>query len=324
MNAAPLDRIDPFPERLEPMYAIVATTLPRDAERWAFEYKWDGIRAMLYHRDRVTLMSRNRIDITHQYPELEALAAQLDEPTVLDGEIVAIDADGRPNFSLLQQRMHVASRRIALSRMRQVFVTYMIFDVLYHGTKLLLGLPYHERRARLEAFELEGTNWRTPPAYQGIGHDVLEAARGAGMEGIVAKQLQSPYRPGQRSGEWLKIKVRARQEFVVGGWTPLRGQPGGTLGAMLVGYYRDNKLHYAGSVGTGLTDQDRRQLKRLFESHRVEKSPFVEPTPRMARFTEPRYVAEVEFSDWTPGGSLRQPSYKGLRFDKDPRQVVRE
>ncbi len=316
---------DPFPTRIDPMFAVLADKLPARSQQWAFEYKWDGVRAILYHQSgQVRLLSRNAINMTHQYPELEALGTQLQHPTILDGEIVAIDASGRPSFSLLQRRMHVADRRTAMTRTKQVFVMYMIFDVLYHGSTLLLNTPYRDRREQLEAMALEGANWRVPPSYPQHGRDVLQAARNMGLEGIIAKQQHSPYLPGQRSDLWLKIKIRPRQEFVIGGWTPLRGQAGGTLGAMLLGYYEDDALRYAGNVGTGFSEQDRRTLKRLLEAHGLEQSPFTDPVPRTARFVEPRFVAEIEFSEWTPAGSLRQPSFKGLRLDKDPRKVVRE
>ena len=191
----------PLPERLAPMMATLADALPADDDRWAYEMKWDGVRAVV-HVDggRPTAWSRNDIDITDTYPELRAMAESLGATqAVLDGELVALDPSGRPSFELLQPRMHVSGaariRRLTVS----VPVTYFIFDVLHLDGRSTLSTPYRERRALLEDLDLAGPSWRTPPAWFGGGHAVLAAAREQHLEGVVAKQAESPYQPGARA-----------------------------------------------------------------------------------------------------------------------------
>ena len=319
---------EPMPEHLSPMLSRLGG-LPREDAGWAYEVKWDGVRAIAYSEPgRLRLEARSLSDITERYPELARLGRALgSHRAVLDGEIVNFDETGRPSFEALQQRINSsppAARRLAGS----VPVTYVIFDLLWLDGHSLLELPYRDRRERLAALALEGERWRTPGQLLGSGRDVLEASRVGGLEGIVAKRLDSRYRPGQREGSWLKIKNTARQEFVVGGWTAGAGRRAGAIGALLLGTYEDGSaLRYVGKVGSGLSESDRERLEVLLAPLARESSPFAPgklKPPRGGTFTQPRLVVEVEFREWTRDGALRAPVFKGLRDDKPPRTVVRE
>jgi bifunctional non-homologous end joining protein LigD len=204
----------------------------------------------------------------------------------------------------------------------------MIFDLLWLDGHSLMGLPYTERRARLAELELEGPRWRTPEYVAGRGADMLAATEAQGLEGIVAKRLDAPYEPGRRSPCWVKVKNVDRQEVVVGGWMPGEGRRRDRIGALLVGVREDGHLRYAGKVGTGFTEAELDRLRDLLGPLERDRSPFDAPVqatpPRGAVWVEPRHVAEVEFREWTQGGQLRAPSYKGLRDDKAPADVVRE
>jgi bifunctional non-homologous end joining protein LigD len=326
----PAEGREPMPERLEPMKATLAK-LPRDEESWAFEIKWDGVRAIAYcETGQLRLESRNLRDITAQYPEVRRLLEELGgREMVLDGELVAFEAEGRPSFQRLQTRMHVASEAEVRRRMGEVPVTYVIFDLLYLDGRLLLERPYEERREELEKLGLDGPSWQTPAYHRGDGSKLLAASKERGLEGIIAKRLGSRYLPGRRSREWLKVKNVRGQEVVIGGWLPGKGRREGELGALLVGYHeRDGKqrrLRYAGKVGTGFDASDLKLLRERLEPLRREDSPFEGRQPQKdSIFVEPKLVAEVEFSEWTSAGTLRHPSYKGLRDDKPANDVVRE
>jgi bifunctional non-homologous end joining protein LigD len=318
-----------MPERLAPMFAV-AGALPADDGRWAYEIKWDGVRAIVYSQPgSLEVQSRNLNDITDQYPELGRLNRALSSHrAVLDGEIVAFDAANRPSFAALQQRMQVKSRAQASRLAKGTPVTYVIFDLLWLDGHSLMGLPYLERRERLSAMRLTGESWQTPEHIIGGGQAVLDASAEQGLEGIVAKRLDSTYQPGRRAASWVKVKNVGRQEFVIGGWMPGKGRRQERIGALLVGVYEDGgALRYAGRVGTGFTEQELDRLARLLSPLVRATSPFTAggaAPPRGAVFCEPRLIAEIEFSEWTRSGSLRQPSYKGLREDKSPAEVVRE
>ncbi|HEY3238951.1 MAG TPA: non-homologous end-joining DNA ligase, partial [Acidimicrobiia bacterium] len=315
--------------------ATLADSLPKDESAYGFEVKWDGIRALAYvSGGRIRLEARSGRDVSHRYPEVRELGRRLGTTqVVLDGEIVALDANGRPSFERLQRRMHVESES-AIRRLRQdVPVAYAIFDVLWLEGHSTMALPYEERRRLLDDLALNGPNWQTPPYHRGEGSTLLEATRAGGLEGVVAKRLDSTYEPGVRTRHWLKVKNHCSQEFVIGGWLPGEGARA-RLGALLVGYHdpgdRDGPEHgarlvYAGKVGTGFTDAELTRLLRLLEERQRPDSPF-DPPPRVkgARWVEPDLVAEVEFTEWTAAGILRHPSYKGLRDDREPEEVVRE
>ncbi|MHB8531827.1 MAG: DNA ligase D, partial [Solirubrobacteraceae bacterium] len=291
--------------------------------------KWDGVRAIAYSTPgELRLESRNLNDISDSYPELARLGRALgSRSAVLDGEIVAFDADARPSFGRLQQRMHVGSRAQARRLAKQTPVTYMIFDVLWLDGHSLMGLAYSERRSRLSELELSGASWQTPEHVVGNGAALLQASAEQRLEGIVAKRLDSIYEPGLRPRSWLKLKTTGRQEFVLGGWLPGKGKRASTIGALLLGVYEPGAgLRYVGRVGTGFSERDLQRLQELLAPLERGDSPFTagERPPREARFVAPKLVAEVEFAEWTQGGSLRAPSYQGLREDKEASEVVRE
>ena len=319
---------EPMPQHLQPMLAR-AGELPREDGGWAYEIKWDGVRAIAYSQPgELRLQSRNLKDITAQYPELARLSRALgSRRAVLDGEIVALDEQGRPSFESLQRRMHVSSPSQVKRLVKSTPVTYMLFDLLWLGGHSLMGLPYRERRERLAELRLSGEHFSTPDYFSGNGAQLFEASAEQGLEGIVAKRLEGSYVPGRRATGWLKIKNVGRQEFVIGGWLPGEGRRTRRIGALLVGVHdRSGALRYAGRVGTGLTERELDRLAAKLRPLERPSSPFTAggPPPRGAIFCEPRLVAEIEFREWTRGGSLRAPSYKGLREDKPAAAVVRE
>jgi len=315
-----------MPEHVVPMFARLSA-LPRDDDRFGYEVKWDGVRGIAYVRDgRLRLESRNLKEVTIRYPEIGPMADALaGHAAVLDGEVVAFDEQGRPSFERLQHRMHLTGSAAIARLARQTPVIYMVFDLLWLDGALLMGEPYVERRERLEALALEGPAWRTPGYHSGDGASLLEASRRQGLEGIVAKRLDSTYEPGRRGGSWLKVKNSRRQELVIGGWVPGEGRRRDRIGALLVGFYEGDELRWAGKVGTGFDDRELERLGRLLASRERSTSPFSGRQPeRAARFVEPDLVAEVEFTEWTDRDMLRHSSYKGLRDDNRALDVVLE
>ena len=318
---------EPMPERIVPMLAKVASALPSPDRGWAYEFKWDGARAVVFSEPgSVRVVSRTQEDITRRYPELRGLAGALGpQEAVLDGEIVALAADKVPRFEQLQQRIGLTSEADIRRKMKEVPVHFFAYDLLYLDGRSLMALPYLERRKRLQALGLSGPAWQTPENQVGHGAAMLEASRTAGLEGIVAKRVDSPYEEGRRSQNWLKIKNRHRQELVIGGWMEGEGKREGFPGALLVGYWDSDRFTYAGRVGTGFTDATLARLAGLLAPLERGESPFsTGHPPSGAHFVEPRLVGEFEFAEWTRGGQVRAGAYKGLREDKDPREVVRE
>ncbi len=328
---------EPMPEKVAPMLAKLSR-LPSDDEGWGYEIKWDGVRVLLYcEGGRIRLTNRNQRDVTTQYLELRELGRALgSREAVLDGEVVALNDQGKPDFGLLQHRMHVGSESAVRRLMKTIPVVYMIFDLLYLDGRLTMPIPYSERRRRLVELELAGPHWQTPAHHDGEGAALLEASRAQELEGIVAKRLESVYEPGKRSGAWRKVKNVLEQEFVIGGWLPGQGARLKTIGSLAVGYYdslpektkrgkASQRLIYAGNVGTGFKEDDLRRLTELLQPLRIKHSPFQgRQPPKQTIFVEPRLVAEVEFREWTRTRTLRAPSFKGLRDDKDPSEVVME
>ena len=316
----------PAPVGLRPMLATIAETLPTGAG-WAYEMKWDGVRALaVVERDAVRLLSRNGNDVTVAYPELQHLSDQLGSVGVmLDGEIVAADDAGRASFQRLQSRMHLRDRAAIEQIAREVPVAYMIFDVIWLDGHLVTASPYGQRRELLDALDLRGTSWQTPPAGDDAA-DSFRISRELGFEGVVAKRLDSRYEAGRRSSAWRKVKHQLRQEFVVGGWVTGAGSRAGRIGALVVGYYdTDGVLRYAGKVGTGFTDNELDRLAVRLAPLEVIGSPFGERgVPAGTHFVRPEVVAEVRFTEWTTGGRIRHPAYLGTRDDKTPREIVRE
>ena len=317
---------EPMPDRIEPMLAR-SGGLPHDEEAYGFEVKWDGIRTVLFcDHGHLHLQGRNFSDFTPRYPEVRELARELGaRRLVLDGEVVAFDDEGRPSFERLQARMHLASDSAVKRRMRDTPVTYVIFDLLYLEGHSTMPLPYEDRRQVLEALELEGPGWRTPAYHRGEGTALLKATRELGIEGVVAKRLDFPYEPGRRTSGWIKVKNVCLQDVVIGGWTPGEGGRSSSLGALAVGVMDDGRLVYVGKVGTGFTERTLAMLGRELGPLRRPDSPFEgRQPPKGTVFVEPRLVASVEFREWTKSGTLRAPSFKGLRPDKDPQDCVRE
>jgi len=315
-----------IPHQVDPMMALYSG-LPANEDNYAFEYKWDGVRT-IYFWDGINhrLQSRNLLDISISYPELDALAQHFpDTKVVLDGEIIAIDEHGKASFNLLQHRFGIYDPKEARKRAIHIPAVYMIFDILYFDKYSTMQVIYSQRRKLLESLELNDKHWQVPPLSIGHGHAMLEAAAELHLEGVIAKRLNSFYEPGRRSGAWIKTKLVLSQEFVVGGWTTFKGDHLDMLGALLLGYYEGERLIYAGAVGTGFTDADRRTIVETLSPIRRNASPFATPAARTdAIWVEPVVVAQIEFRGWTAQDILRQPSFKGFRFDKDAKDVIKE
>jgi bifunctional non-homologous end joining protein LigD len=308
-----------LPQIISPMLATPgpAPTGPG----WAFEFKWDGVRAVAYAEPAsVRVLSRNDRDVSTAYPELGEVARLLGgRRAVLDGEIVALDPDGRPSFAQLQRRMHVAGPPGAL--LTAVPVAYYVFDVLHLDGESLLHLPYHRRRDRLAGLGLGGDTTRVPEHFAGADPaEVLAVAGRRGLEGVVAKRLESPYRPGRRSGDWIKTPFSRTQEVVVIGWKAGEGRRAGTVGSLVLAVTEPGgSLSFAGGVGTGFTAAMLRDLQQRL-------APWVRRTPPVAgiarehtrgvQWVEPVLVGEVAYRTFTPDGRLRHPSWRGLRPDR--------
>lgn len=316
----------PLPRDLAPMLATTGD-LPHDDGRWSYEVKWDGVRALVaVEGGRLTLTSRNGNDITAAYPELRGLGLALGSTTaLLDGELVVFDDAGRPDFGLLQSRMH--ARKPTAAMQRDTPVTLLLFDLLHLEGRSLLDAPYDERRAALEALPLSGERWQVPPAFPGGGEAVLIVTKAQGMEGVVAKRRDSRYEPGRRSDCWVKVKHVRRTSAVVVGWKPGDGGRARGIGSLLLALPAGDGWAYAGHVGTGFNAATLRMLGERLEPLRRD-SPALDDVPREharhAVWVEPRLVVECDYTEWTRDGRLRHPSYKGLRDDVDPRSVVRE
>jgi bifunctional non-homologous end joining protein LigD len=330
-----------MPSRIEPMLAKNGRIPESDSDGWAYEIKWDGIRALGYaDRGGWWMLSRRLEDVTARYPELAPIGEVLAErAAILDGEVVALDDQGRPRFQLIQSRMGLTAPAAIKARAARTPVDYVIFDLLHLDGESVRDLPYIQRRELLEELGLEGPRWRTPRYRDRGGAALLEAARHQGLEGIVAKRTDSPYRPGRRSSEWIKERVWRRQEFVIGGYIPGEGRRANRVGSLLVGYYdrraselgkgESQTLHFAGGVGSGLTEELIEVLTRELGARERPDSPFdvgapSGPKARFAVWCEPELVCEAAWTEWTDEGTLRQPAFKGMRADKDPHEVVRE
>ncbi len=321
--------MEPMPEWIAPMLAKAGTLPPDDDAAWAYEIKWDGIRAIAVSEPgTLELFTRNHNEVSSRYPELRPLNRALSHHrAILDGEVVAFGPDGTPSFSALQGRMHLASESAARRLAKASPVSYVLFDLLWLDGHDLTRLAHAERRARLRELVADAPRWIVPDHVVGRGSEVLAAAEAQGLEGVMAKRLDSPYDPGGRASGWRKVKLVQRQELVVCGWLPGEGRRRDRIGALVVGVHEPEGLRYAGRVGTGFTQAELERLAGLLGPLEQPTSPFIPAgpkPPREAIWVQPRYLAEVEFTEWTPDGQLRHPSYKGLRDDKSVLEVVRE
>lgn len=295
---------------------------------WAFEMKWDGVRTIAEVRgDSVTLTSRNGVDVTATYPELQALPGMLRGNAVLDGEIIALNKAGRPDFGVLQKRMKLAKPKDVEPAMASTPVQFMVFDLLELDGEPLLESTYDERRDRLEAALRPSGAIQLPPAFDGDARAALSTSRSLGLEGIIAKRRSSRYLPGKRVKAWLKIKHNLSQEVVIGGWRPGSGARSHHVGSLLMGIPTPDGLHYVGRVGSGFTDRQLDELGSRLRRMERKTSPFSDvpaADASDAHWVTPSLVGEVSFSDWTPTGKLRHPSWRGWRPDKKPEDVHRE
>ena len=314
-----------LPELVPPMLAV-AGSLPSDPG-WSFEFKYDGVRAVCYVEDGfVRALTRNANDVTAHYPELGELAGLIHgRPAVLDGEIVAVEAGDRPSFARLQNRMHVVAPTPAL--LQSVPIRYYVFDVLHLDGRSTVDLPYARRRELLAGLDLTGACVRTPKNFsQADGRAVLTTAELAGYEGVVAKRLGAPYRPGKRSADWTKVPLTCTQEVVVIGWEAGEGRRAGTVGALLLATYEAGELRYAGQVGTGFTDAMLDFLHERLAPLRRATAPVTgvpRDRARRAVWVEPLLVGEVTFRTWTRDGRLRHASWRGLRPDRPVEEARR-
>lgn len=316
-----------LPPAVEPMLAT-ARPAPPEGPGWSYEIKWDGVRAVVgvVPGGPVRAHSRNARDITRSYPELDGLASVVEEPVLLDGELVTLDPAGRPSFHLLQFRMHVQLPGARL--LRDLPVQFYVFDLLHHAGESLLALSYLDRRARLAELALDADVVRVPPYYTDVsGADMLAVARDSGLEGVVAKRTNSLYYPGKRTQAWLKTALRNTQEVIIGGWTAGEGRRSGTLGALLLGVHdrADARLRFVGHVGTGFDRHTLADLQSRLAPLSRPTSPFDEPVPteyaRRAHWVHPTLVGEVEHRQWTADNRLRHPAWRGLRPDREPAEV---
>ncbi|AXT86340.1 ATP-dependent DNA ligase [Aeromicrobium sp. A1-2] len=316
---------------IAPMLATLGSTkdIDESSDAWAFEMKWDGIRAVaVVDGSDVGLFTRNEKDVTAAYPEVvEALAALGLDDTVLDGEIVALDRAGAPDFGRLQRRMGLTRPAEIAAAQRHVSVEYMVFDLLRSEGRALAGESYDDRRTALLDLRIDGAVARVPLAFDGSLAKAVESSKALGLEGVLAKRRDSRYRSGKRAQAWIKIKHRRMQEVVVGGWRTGLGARSGRIGALLLGIPDQGGLRYIGRVGTGFDERTLTDLQRRLAGSPRKTSPFMDvprDSARDAHWVTPRLVGEVSFAEWTASGQLRQPSWRGLRTDKKPQEVALE
>ncbi|HET7415469.1 MAG TPA: ATP-dependent DNA ligase [Arthrobacter sp.] len=319
-----------------------------DEDEWAFEMKWDGIRAIAtVYKGKLTLTSRNGNDLTVSYPELEELADLMGNNTaVLDGEIVAVNKTGRPDFGLLQTRMQLTKKSDVEREAKKTRVEFMVFDLLYFNGTSLLKESYRDRRQALDVVLSKPSDGSSgggpsdsdsggpatdhihlPPAIEASAADALESSQQLGLEGIMAKKYSSTYSSGRRSGSWIKIKNQLTQEVVIGGWRPGKGSRAKQIGSLLMGIPDGDDLQYVGRVGTGFSEQELDWLTGKLKKLERKTSPFGEvPKPDVsdAHWVTPKLVGEVRYAERTSSGRLRQPAWRGWRPDKEPEEVAPE
>ncbi|KUH70080.1 ATP-dependent DNA ligase [Mycolicibacterium novocastrense] len=311
------DQKRPHAGDLAPMLSTEGSVARLKASQWAFEGKWDGYRVIVdADRGRLTVRSRRGRDVTGEFPQFEAVAADLaDHHVILDGEAVALDESGVPSFSEMQNRA------------RSTRVEFWAFDILHLDGRSLLRAKYSDRRRILEALA-EGGGLIVPDQLPGDGPEAMEYARKMRWEGVVAKKRDSTYQPGRRSKAWIKDKVWNTQEVVIAGWRQGEGGRSSGIGSLMLGIPADGGLQFVGRVGTGFTDKALAELKKTLKPLETKESPFNERLPRQdakgVTFVRPELVGEVRYSERTSDNRLRQASWRGLRPDKEPGEVVWE
>ena len=330
-SRAPSDALHPM---LATLGSLSGVDRFRGGDDWAYEMKWDGIRGIAtihgrpgYAGRELSLRSRNGLDLTPGFPELAELLDAVKGDAILDGEIVALDAKGRPSFGALQQRMGLTSPRDVERARLATPVHYFVFDVLSLGGVSREALPYRTRRALLEKSVKDRGPITVPPDAGDDLDTALATSKKLGIEGVMAKRRDSPYRAGKRSRDWIKLKHTLTQEVVVGGWRPGNGNRADSVGSLLIGIPDADGLRYVGRVGTGFTDRQLAELRTRLDALARTSSPLIDvpsADARDAHWVSPTLVGEVEFAEITGDGRLRAPAWRGLRADKDPDQVVRE
>ena len=308
--------LESFPTELRPMQAASAEA-PFSSPDYLFEVKWDGLRCMVFRdpEGRVHIHDRGFNDLTHEVPEVTAAARRIPPGSVIDGELVATDADGRPDYTRLRERL---TRGLALKD--DIPVAYLAFDALYMEGKPLLRQPAARRRARLRKTVEAGGHMFVPDHIEQDGVELFEACLERGLEGVVAKHRQSQYVPGQRSPFWLKVKAVKSDDFVVIGWTGEK-----PFDALVVGYHEDGRLLPCGSVGGGFDEATAQMLGDRLMAIGTESSP-LDPPPVMTRpvhWVRPELVVSVRYSEWSPDGTLRFPIFNGLRPEVHEAEAVR-
>jgi bifunctional non-homologous end joining protein LigD len=312
-----------MPSIIRPMLATL-TDKPFSDPEWLFETKWDGFRSVCFIRkERARFVSRNQLEMTAQYPELATLPAKVKaKEAILDGEIVALDEKGVSRFQLLQPR---SGRKNAIDIARLAAnsrIVYYVFDLLYLDGFDLTQCPVIERKTLLEQILKPANNVRFSDHIIGEGEKLFREVAKVPLEGIVAKRLDSLYVP-RRSSDWLKVKTIREAEVVIGGYTEPR-KSRANFGALVVGLYKDDELHYVAHVGGGFNHLSLDYVYKLMQPLKTKKCPFVEKpvTNEPVQWVKPKLVAEVKFSEWTADKRMRQPVYLGLREDKDPKECV--
>jgi bifunctional non-homologous end joining protein LigD len=323
---------EPMPRVIRPMLATLVDE-PFDDDQWLFEIKWDGYRAIAFlENSSLRLVSRNQNDLTDAYPELDSIPKLVKARTaILDGEIVALDDDGRSSFSLMQQRTGVGEggRRIRRTR-DDIPVVYYVFDLLYLDGCNLMRAPLEQRKGLLASILTPNPTLRYSDHYVGKGNDLFRAAAERRLEGIIAKLRQSQY-VQKRTRDWLKIKIVKRQECVIGGYTEPRGSRE-HFGSIVLGLYDDQgRLVPVGQAGSGFTQRTHQEMWERLEPLKSSRNPFygTVESDRRVHYVKPELVAEIKFGEWTHEGQsgaikMRAPVYQGLRFDKNPEECKLE
>jgi bifunctional non-homologous end joining protein LigD len=312
-----------MPAFIPPMLATLVAA-PFDADDWTFEIKWDGFRVeTVVVGGTARIWTRGQQDAAGYFgPFLDPADWIMADEAIVDGEVIALDDRGEPDFALLQARIK-GKERVGETT---PFV-YQVFDLMWLDGRSLLGEPLEVRRKLLKDVLRPDARVRLSEDIAGEGLAFFRAAQERGLEGVMAKDRRSTYEPGKRSMAWQKIKIRPEQELVVGGWTKGTGKAV-DLGALLVGVYEDGRLQYAGKVGAGYNDATRAELLGAIAPLAIDDQPFAEPPPRAvaknALWLKPELVIRAEFAGWTGDGLVRQAAYKGFDLGKDPRKVRRE